>query len=87
MRRSIRDDGYIKAKLSVALEVPSDIKHVLKEVADLALNFDKTNILVKGADSVVGRCPLDMRSMAVEGASSYRLLLQLRLCAFQSVCT
>ena len=25
------DDGYIKAKLSVALEVLSDIKHVLRE--------------------------------------------------------
>jgi hypothetical protein len=42
------DDGYIKAKLSVALEVLSDIKHVLKEDAGLALNFDKTKILVKG---------------------------------------
>ena len=29
------DDGYIKAKLSVALEVLSDIKHVLKEDAGL----------------------------------------------------
>ena len=27
------DDGYIKAKLSVALEVLSDLKHVLKEDA------------------------------------------------------
>jgi hypothetical protein len=42
------DDGYIKAKLSIALEVLSDIKHVLKEDAGLALNFDKTKILVKG---------------------------------------
>jgi hypothetical protein len=41
------DDGYIKAKLSVALEVLSDIKQVLKEDAGLALN-DKTKILVKG---------------------------------------
>ena len=41
------DDGYIKAKLSVALEVLSDIKQVLKEDAGLALN-DKTQILVKG---------------------------------------
>ena len=29
------DDSYIKAKLSVALEVLSDIKHVLKEDAGL----------------------------------------------------
>jgi len=47
------DDGYIKAKLSVALEVLSDIKHVLKEDAGLSLNFDstqksKTKFLVKG---------------------------------------
>jgi len=40
-------DGYIKAKLSVALEVLSDIKQVLKEDTGLALN-DKTKILVKG---------------------------------------
>jgi hypothetical protein len=31
----------------VALEVPSDIKHVLKEDVDLDLNFVKTKILVK----------------------------------------
>jgi hypothetical protein len=42
------DDGYINAKPSIALEVLSDIKHVLKEDAGLALNFDKTKILVKG---------------------------------------
>jgi hypothetical protein len=42
------DDGYIKANLSVALEVLSDVKHVLKEDASLDLNFDKTKILVKG---------------------------------------
>ena len=36
-----------KAKLSVALEVLSDIKHVLREDAGLDLN-DKTKILVKG---------------------------------------
>jgi hypothetical protein len=41
------DDGYIKAKLSVALEVLSDIKHVLKDIG-LDLNFYKTTILVKG---------------------------------------
>jgi hypothetical protein len=41
------DDGYIKVKLSVALEVLSDIKHVLR--ADAGLDFnDETKILVKG---------------------------------------
>jgi hypothetical protein len=32
----------IKAKLSIALEVLSDIKHVLNEDAGLAINFEKT---------------------------------------------
>jgi hypothetical protein len=41
------EDSF-KAKLSIALEVLSDIKCVLKEDDDLALNFDKTKILVKG---------------------------------------
>ncbi len=44
------------------LEVLSDIKHVLKEDAGLALNFDKTKILVKGisaADAhVAAQCML-----------------------------
>jgi hypothetical protein len=40
-------------KLSIALEVLSDIKHVLQEDAGLTLNFDstqksKTKFLVKG---------------------------------------
>ena len=47
------DDGYIKAKLSVALEVLSDIKHVLREDAGLDLN-DKTKILV-GSSAAAGR--------------------------------
>jgi hypothetical protein len=45
------DDGYIKAKLSVALEVLSDVKHVIKEDAGLDLNFDKTKILIKGVSA------------------------------------
>jgi hypothetical protein len=32
------DDGYIKAKLSVALQVLAELKHVLKEDAGLELN-------------------------------------------------
>ena len=42
------DYGYIKAKLSVALEVPSDVKHILKEDDGLDINFNKTKILIKG---------------------------------------
>ena len=41
------DDSYIKAKVSVALEVLSDIKLFLKEVCGLDMN-NKTKILVKG---------------------------------------
>jgi hypothetical protein len=48
VRRGVCRRGYIKAKLSVALEVLSDTKHVLKEDAGVDLNFDKTRILVKG---------------------------------------
>ncbi len=41
------NDGYIKAKLSVAIEVLSDIKHVLREDSGLDLD-EKIKILVKG---------------------------------------
>ena len=48
------DDGYIKAKLSVALEVLSDLKQVFRDDAGLDVNVFKTQILVKGltADAV-----------------------------------
>jgi len=39
------DDGYIRAKLSVALEVLAELKHVLKQDAGLELNVSKTFIL------------------------------------------
>ena len=42
------DDGYIKAKLSVALQVLAEIKHVFEEDAGLELNVSKTSILPKG---------------------------------------
>ena len=42
------DDGYIKAKLSVALQVLAELKHVLKPDAGLELNVSKTSILPKG---------------------------------------
>jgi hypothetical protein len=37
-----------QGKAVVALEVLSDVKHVLNEDAVLDLNFDKTKILIKG---------------------------------------
>jgi hypothetical protein len=39
------DDGYIKAKLSVALQVLAELKAVFKEDAGLELNVAKTAIL------------------------------------------
>ena len=41
------DDGYIKGKLSVALQVLAELKRVLKEDAGLELNVAKTSILPK----------------------------------------
>jgi hypothetical protein len=42
------DDGYIKATLSVDLQVLAELKHVLKEDAGLDLNISKTSVLPKG---------------------------------------
>jgi len=41
------DDGYIKGKLSVALQVLAELKRVLKEDAGQELNIAKTSILPK----------------------------------------
>ena len=41
------DDGYIKGKLSVALQVLAELKRVLKEDTGLELNIAKTSILPK----------------------------------------
>ena len=41
-------DGYIKAKLSVALQVLAELKRVLKEDAGLELDVAKTSVLPKG---------------------------------------
>ena len=41
------DDGYIKGKLSEALQVLAELKRVLKEDAGLELNISKTAILPK----------------------------------------
>ena len=42
------EDGYIKGKMSVALEVLAELNRVLKEDAGLELNVSKTSILPKG---------------------------------------
>ncbi len=41
------NDGYIKGKLSLALQVLAELKRVLKEDAGLELNIAKTSILPK----------------------------------------
>ena len=41
-------NGHIKAKLSVALQVLAELKRVLKEDAGLELNVSKTSVLPKG---------------------------------------
>jgi hypothetical protein len=41
------DDGYIKAKLSITLQVLSELKAVFKTDAGLELNVKKTSILPK----------------------------------------
>jgi hypothetical protein len=42
------DDGYIKVKLSVTLQILTELKHVLKKDAVLELNVSKTSVLPKG---------------------------------------
>jgi hypothetical protein len=42
------DDGYIKAKLNVALPVLAEFKYVFKEDACLEVNVFKASILSKG---------------------------------------
>jgi hypothetical protein len=41
------DDGYIKGKLSVVLQVLTELKRVLKEDSGLELNISKTDVLSK----------------------------------------
>jgi hypothetical protein len=41
------DDGYIKTKLSIALQVLAELKAVFKADAGLELNVSKTSILPK----------------------------------------
>ena len=44
------NDGYIKAKLSVTLQVLVELKSVFKADAGLELNVSKTSILPKGTN-------------------------------------
>jgi hypothetical protein len=42
------DDGYIKGKLSVEIQVLTELKRLLKEDAGLELNVNKTSVLPEG---------------------------------------
>ncbi len=44
------DDGYIKSKLSVTLQVLVEVKAVFKTDSGLELNVFKTSILPKGTN-------------------------------------
>jgi hypothetical protein len=61
------DDGYIKPKLSIALQVLTDLKAVFKTDAGLDLNVSKTSILPKG---VTVRTVFDMAQTIMEATSS-----------------
>ena len=48
MALAYADDGYIKAKMSVTLQVLADLQHVLQEDAGVDLNVSKTSFHAKG---------------------------------------
>ncbi len=61
------DDGYIKGKLSVALEVLAELNRVLKEDAGLELNVSKTSILPKGTTQ---QAAFDMAQTIMQATAS-----------------
>jgi hypothetical protein len=61
------DDGYIKAKLSIALQVLAELKAVFKADAGLELNVSKTSILPKG---VTAQAAFDMVQTIMQATSS-----------------
>ncbi len=61
------DDGYIKAKLSIALQVLAELKAVFKADAGLELNVVKTSILPKG---VTTQAVFDMTQTIMQATTS-----------------
>jgi hypothetical protein len=61
------DDGYIKAKLSIALQVLAELKAVFKADAGLELNVAKTSILPKG---VTAQAAFDMAQTIMQATAS-----------------
>jgi hypothetical protein len=61
------DDGYIKPKLSIALQVLTELKAVFKTDAGLELNVSKTSILTKG---VTAQVVFDMAQTIIQATSN-----------------
>jgi len=61
---SYTDDGYIKGKLSITLQVLTEVKFVFKENTGLELNVSKTSILPKG---VTVQSVLDVARTIIQG--------------------
>ncbi len=61
------DDGYIKEKLSIALQVLTELKAVFKADSGLDLNVAKTSILTKG---VTDQTVFDMAQTIMEATAS-----------------
>ncbi len=61
------DDGYIKAKLSIALQVLAELKAVFKTDPGLELNVTKTSILPKG---VTTQAAFDMAQTIMQATAS-----------------
>jgi hypothetical protein len=61
------DDGYMKAKLSIALQVLAELKDVFKADAGLKLNVSKTSILSKG---VTAQAAFDIVQTIMQATSS-----------------
>ena len=57
------DDGYIKVKFSVALQVLAELKAVFKADAGLELNASETSILPKG---ITAQAAFDMAQTIME---------------------
>ncbi len=62
------DDGYIKVKLSVVLQVLVELKRVLKEDAGLELNISKTDGYIKVKLSVVLQVLVELNRVLKEDA-------------------
>jgi hypothetical protein len=64
---SYADDGYIKAKLSIALQVLAELKAVFKADAGLEVNVSKTSIFPKGTTA---QAVFDMAQTIMQATAS-----------------